>query len=457
MSFYHILGQYSAQQWTDKVYGLIHNNTDYGCFFDTVVRNSKQKWSLLFHIPEQEKWHYPNRDSISYDSELNEFLQQKIGFTCQTQSEKRPYELPFDGGYVIYLAYEYAVQVEPTLTLPISSDIGQYPYVVIARCKAAFAYNHETQMVYAVTEEQSDSAQLQQDWQTVTAYTPTPLCIEEMRAEEPSVFKEQVDRILQHITTGDVFQVNLSRLWVAEKKGEDLLSLYQSLRQTNPSPMAAFWRFDADHTLMSSSPERLVMIQGDEINTRPIAGTRPRSNQSDEDKQLADTLLNHFKERAEHIMLIDLERNDLGRVAQVGSVEVNELMQLESYAHVHHIVSNVCAKIKPNTSPLDVLHATFPGGTITGCPKVQCMKIIAELEQCERGAYTGSIGYVNHDGSMDTNILIRTMMVQGDQIKFRAGAGIVFDSVPHNEVLETQHKAKGMMNALKALQSDTIV
>ncbi len=184
------------------------------------------------------------------------------------------------------------------------------------------------------------------------------------------------------------------------------------------------------------------------VETRPIAGTRKRSADLAADRALIEELISHPKERAEHIMLIDLERNDLGRICLPGSVEVNELMVVETYEHVHHIVSNVRGHLQPGMTPLEIIHATFPGGTITGCPKVRCMEIIAELEQMPRQAYTGSLGYINRDGSLDFNILIRTILQQGNQVSLRTGAGIVADSIPERELKESRHKAKGLLNAL---------
>jgi anthranilate synthase component 1 len=219
------------------------------------------------------------------------------------------------------------------------------------------------------------------------------------------------------------------------------------LRAANPSPFAAFLRH-GDFAILCSSPERLVQVHGDRVSTRPIAGTRPRGASAAEDEYLVRSLLENEKERAEHIMLIDLERNDLGRVCAPGSVEVDEYMSVESYAHVHHIVSNVGGRLRSGASPIDVIRALFPGGTITGCPKIRTMQVIAELEGCARGAYTGSIGYLNRDGSCDLNILIRTLTARGNALTFRAGAGIVADSIPEQELAETRAKAEGLLRAL---------
>jgi anthranilate synthase component 1 len=246
-----------------------------------------------------------------------------------------------------------------------------------------------------------------------------------------------------------VFQVNLSRLWrVTLPAPLSPAQLYRRLCVANPAPFAGLMSWGRERAVLSSSPERLVAVRGRTVHTRPIAGTYPRSPDAGQDRALAEDLLRHPKERAEHVMLIDLERNDLGRVCRTGSVQVRELMTLESYPHVHHIVSEVTGELRDDVTPAQVIRAVFPGGTITGCPKVRCMQIIAELEQAPRGAYTGSMGYINRDGDLDLNILIRTMVRDGSRVSLRAGAGIVADSVPERELAETRAKAKGMLAAL---------
>ena len=222
--------------------------------------------------------------------------------------------------------------------------------------------------------------------------------------------------------------------------------MHARLREANPAPFAGLFAGDG-WAVVSSSPERLVSVRGDAVETRPIAGTRPRSPGDDEAARIRE-LVGHPKERAEHVMLIDLERNDLGRVCLPGTVEVDELMTVESYAHVHHIVSNVRGRLLPGATPGAVLRAVFPGGTITGCPKVRCMQIIAALEGQGRGAYTGAFGWLNRDGDMDFNILIRSAALEGATLRFRTGAGIVIDSVPQRELDETRAKARGLLRAL---------
>jgi anthranilate synthase component 1 len=266
--------------------------------------------------------------------------------------------------------------------------------------------------------------------------------------DAPELFYDQVIGAQRFIAAGDLYQANLSRGWQAQLAANVSDStLYRALRAANPAPFAAWWQH-AHLRLMSSSPERLVRIAGTRVETRPIAGTRPRSRNPRHEFAELRELLASPKERAEHVMLIDLERNDLGRVCEAGTVRVEEFMVTESYQHVHHIVSGVGGRLRGDCGPVDVIRAVFPGGTITGCPKYRCMQLIGELERAPRGAYTGSVGYLNRDGSMDLNILIRTLVRHQDTVTLRAGAGIVADSNWQLELQETRAKARGMLRAL---------
>ncbi len=263
-------------------------------------------------------------------------------------------------------------------------------------------------------------------------------------------FEGMVLRALEAIRAGDIFQANISQRFTASWSGQ-AGALYQSLRQINPSPFACWLSCD-ELSVVSCSPERLVRVQDGRIDTRPIAGTRPRGATPADDALQSLELLLSEKERAEHIMLVDLARNDLGRVCAIGSVAVDELMTLEEYSHVIHIVSQVSGRLRAGLGPVDVIRATFPGGTITGCPKVRCMEMLRELEPVARGLYTGSLGYVGLDGTMDLNIAIRTMVIQDHRLSFHVGAGIVADSDPEREYHETLAKAAALMRALQAYQ-----
>jgi anthranilate synthase component 1/para-aminobenzoate synthetase component 1 len=265
-------------------------------------------------------------------------------------------------------------------------------------------------------------------------------------------FEHMVRRAKEYILAGDIFQANLSQRLELDYSG-DSLELYRALRRINPSPFAGYLDF-GDYQVISSSPERLVQLTSRRAQTRPIAGTRGRGADNHEDDSLTEELNLDPKERAEHIMLVDLERNDMGRVCDYGSVEVNELMVNEAYSHVIHIVSNVRGDLHRDRDALDLLRAMFPGGTITGCPKVHCMEIIDELEPVRRGAYTGSFGYIGYNGNMDMNIIIRTLVRKEDTVYAQAGAGIVADSDPEREYRETLRKAEAMVRAVELAGND---
>ena len=361
-------------------------------------------------------------------------------------------ELPFRGGWLLYLGYELAAQIEPRLRLPAAADRAA-PTALALRCPAAVLVDHAHDRTVIVAErEHADlldalADDLAQAGRTVAvAALPALQALDE---EQPARFLDGVARIHDYLRAGDVFQVNLSRAWWARfATAPTPAALYAALRRANPAPFAGLLQW-CGWALASSSPERLIEVRGETVQTRPIAGTRPRFA-GDDDVARRRELVGHPKERAEHVMLIDLERNDLGRVCVPGSVMVDELMTVESYAHVHHIVSNVRGRLRAGVTPGQVIAATFPGGTITGCPKVRCMEIIAELENEGRGPYTGALGYLDRSGDLDLNILIRSLELRGDVVQLRAGAGIVADSDAAHELAETRHKARGLLRALGA-------
>ncbi|HLS81807.1 MAG TPA: aminodeoxychorismate synthase component I [Steroidobacter sp.] len=364
-------------------------------------------------------------------------------------------DLPFTGGWLLYLGYELAGQIEPRLRLP---QPRRGPVAQAVRVPAAVIREHESGRSWIVAEsgEQELVASIAADIAATQAQNApsewsSPLLLDGAIEEDaPGRYLQAVERALDHIRAGDVYQANLSREWRARlRPGVEPWRVYERLRRTNPGPFSGIAAL-GDFLVLSSSPERLVEVRDRRVATRPIAGTRPRGSDLETDRSLARELYGHPKERAEHVMLIDLERNDLGRVCQPGSVRVDEFMTIESYAHVHHIVSNVSGVLRPEATTADVLAAVFPGGTITGCPKVRCMEIIAELEGRARGAYTGSLGYLNLDGGLDMNILIRSIEICGCDLSLRAGAGVVADSDPQRELAETRAKARGVLQALGA-------
>jgi anthranilate synthase component 1 len=356
---------------------------------------------------------------------------------------------PFRGGWALFLGYELAAQVEPILSLPQAR--GKLPVAIALRCPAAVLRDRATGETALVAEAahadmldtlEADCARAA-GLAPLAPWQPPDSVVE----DDPADFTDGVRRILDYLAAGDLFQVNLSRAWRAGFTPPlDPAALFARLRSHNPAPFAGLFAGDG-WAVVSASPERLVSVRGDVVETRPIAGTRPRFSGDDDGARMRE-LVGHPKERAEHVMLIDLERNDLGRVCAPGSVEVDELMTVESYAHVHHIVSNVRGRLREGVTPGEVMRAVFPGGTITGCPKVRCMQVIAELERAGRGAYTGAFGWLNRDGDLDLNILIRSAGIEGRHLRFRTGAGIVADSDPQRELEETRAKARGMLRAL---------
>jgi anthranilate synthase component 1 len=263
----------------------------------------------------------------------------------------------------------------------------------------------------------------------------------------PAKYEAAVEKCLEYIRAGDIFQVVLSQRFQTKLTAPSF-ELYRTLRVVNPSPFMFYLRLP-QVTLVGSSPEIMVRVVSGKVTVRPLAGTRPRGRDDAEDRRLAEELLADPKERAEHVMLVDLGRNDVGRVARYGTVELSDVMVIERYSHVMHITSNVTGQLTPDRDAFDALRACLPAGTVSGAPKVRAMQIIDELEPHRRGPYAGAVGYVDFNGNMDTCIALRTVVIQGDTAYVQAGAGIVADSVPSAEFAETQNKARGLLRAIE--------
>ena len=412
------------------------------------------RWSILFSAPVEEVRAVPGRD---FFADWRARMAQMPSVT--------PAAVPFVGGWSFYLGYELAELIEPTLDLPSfalglaageragdSSSASDFPTAVAQYHPAALVYDHQHDCAWLAHDGQHP-AQVAALRAVLNAPCPplpvAPLCLTELEADPAVMFEAGVQQVKDYLFAGDIFQANLSRAWRFDAPSPDAgAQIFSALARHNPAPFAAWYRLP-EGQILSSSPERLVDHRAGRVSVRPIAGTRRRVAEPVADAALVAELRAHPKERAEHIMLIDLARNDLGRVCQPGSVTVDELMVVESFAHVHHLVSNVAGQLAAGHTVLDALRAVFPGGTITGCPKVRCMEILAELEATGRGPYTGSVGYLSLDGRMDSNILIRTVFLSANgRGEFRAGAGIVADSEPVRERIETEEKARGLLWAL---------
>ena len=363
-------------------------------------------------------------------------------------------DLPFQGGWLGWLGYDLAWEIE---RLPyLKSDSLPFPIAYWYEPDCFAVLDHRQQILWLAATEVSQLDQMQEKLASV-ADRESPVLAE--MAPKPVAFHlSQTDyeaailKAKKHIQAGNIFQANLS-LRFETQTFADSWSIYQTLQQINPSPFASYWQTPWG-AVISCSPERLVQLQGQRAQTRPIAGTHARGIDPDQDRQFAQDLLNNAKEQAEHIMLVDLARNDLGRVCEWGSVRVDELLTIERYSHVMHLVSNVVGTLKTQYNAVDLIRAIFPGGTITGCPKVRCLEIIEALEPDRRSLFYGSCGYLDLRGNLDLNILIRTLLyarqADGTNIVWgQVGAGIVADSDPEREWHESLHKAQAQLTALK--------
>ncbi|HRK79121.1 MAG TPA: anthranilate synthase component I [Thiobacillus sp.] len=364
----------------------------------------------------------------------------------------------FTGGLAGYFGYDTIRYIEKRLADRHKDDVLHTPDILLMLTEELAVFDNLAGKLYLITH----ADPMQQD-----AYVQGHLRLAELAeklrvpvalpAEPPAgvaepesefgeaEFKAAVQKAKDYIAAGDVMQVVLSQRMVRPFAASPL-SLYRALRSLNPSPYMFFYDLGGFH-IVGSSPEILVRLEGDNVTLRPIAGTRPRGLTREDDQRLAEELLADPKECAEHLQLLDLGRNDTGRVAVTGSVRVTENMQIERYSHVMHIVSNVEGKLRPGLSALDVLRASFPAGTVSGAPKVRAMEIIDELEPSKRGIYAGAVGYLGFNGDMDLAIAIRTAVVKDGMLYAQAGAGIVADSVPDNEWMETLNKARAIVRA----------
>ncbi|PIU40117.1 MAG: hypothetical protein COT00_03395 [Candidatus Omnitrophica bacterium CG07_land_8_20_14_0_80_50_8] len=370
---------------------------------------------------------------------------------------------PFTGGAIGYFGYEAKNYIEPTLPRSIKAPSG-LPDAYLLFFNEGIIFDHQRRNISLFTNVKGtkDPARgfrhaakaldaLEHELKRALQAKPPA---RDARCQNPPLkssfsrdeFIRKVREIKKYIRCGDIYQANLSQQFSFYLK-RDLLEVYENLRTVNPSPFFGF--LDAvDFQIISGSPERLVKLENGVLETRPIAGTRPRGKNEKEDRAISLDLILDPKERAEHIMLVDLERNDLGRVAEVGSVCVDELMALENYSHVKHIVSNVRGLLRKDLGAVEAFKAFFPGGTITGTPKIRSMEILDRLEPIERGPYTGSLGYFSFTGNMDFNIIIRSLWVKNESAHLQVGAGIVADSIPKREYEETLYKAEGLLMAI---------
>ena len=378
---------------------------------------------------------------------------------------------PFQGGLVGYFNYDLVRKWEH---LPGIAPVDhKLPEAVFTACRRLIIFDHFTHMVkvvaFAHLEREKDLEQAyrracrevdetieQLQGPLPSSLKDEPLLLSDLRSNFPREdFEDAVRKAKEYIVAGDVIQVVLSQRFSGEISGEDF-SLYRNLRSVNPSPYMFYLNF-GDIKLIGASPEILVRLTDGKIELRPIAGTRPRGGTAEEDRAFEKDLLADPKERAEHIMLVDLGRNDVGKVAAPGSVKVPRLMEIERYSHVMHIVSRVEGIMKPETDCFDLFRSAFPAGTVSGAPKIRAMEIISELESSPRGPYAGAVGYFGFNGNMDFCITIRTITIMKNRLSIQVGAGIVYDSSPENEYEETLRKAGAMFKAIERVKENDIV
>jgi anthranilate synthase component 1 len=359
-------------------------------------------------------------------------------------------ELRFVGGAVGYIAYD-AVRYWEKLPQKASDDLN-FPDAQLGFFDDGIVFDHRQRRAFYYYSNDNRLAEVER-------LIKQPSDSEALTYNQPKVnitkkrFEKAVEKAKEYIISGDIFQVVLSKRYEFHVKG-DLLAFYRSLREINPSPYMYFLKA-GDRQIVGSSPEMLVRVDNRMVETFPIAGTRPCVENQGENRRLAKELLADPKERAEHLMLVDLARNDIGKIAKFGSVHVPEFMKVHRYSHVQHIVSQVVGDLKENCECYDALRAIFPAGTVSGAPKVRAMEIIEELEPTRRGPYAGAVGYFSYNGNADFAITIRTLFADKGKAYIQVGAGIVADSVPEREWFETDHKAEALMKALKRSGGET--
>ncbi len=400
---------------------------------------------------------------IPFDDDPTRFLQEELS---RFSTERLPNAPRFTGGLVGYLGYEAVRFFEPTLKSRMTA--AQTPDGIYLLADTVVAFDHARRSIFLIAnvlDGDADAANQKLDQiaerihQPLPAankvnVTPSEICLN----MTPERFEAMVCEAKEHIAAGDIFQVVLSQRFTRETSVE-AFDVYRAVRRLNPSPYMFFFDFgivnDEPYYLVGSSPEMFVRLEGRTASLRPLAGSRPRGANADADAALAKELLADPKERAEHVMLVDLGRNDLGRVCEYGTVKVSDFFTIERYSHVMHIVSHVEGTLRRGLTAFDLVRAAFPAGTVSGAPKVRAMEIIAELESDPRGAYAGTIGYFGFDGAMDTCLAIRTMIGRGRTVSVQAGAGIVADSHPPTEYQETVNKASAMLRAIDIAETNS--
>jgi len=436
--------------------------------FESVVNTSDGNFSFIT-IGAQERLSYKDKTTtyIDKNSKIHtleddpfSFLKKYYQDLDKTFYKNKASEVGFSfvDGFIGFIGYDMVKVFEPTLeeSMDDLADPLNTPDLDLVRPSIIMAYSHKSaKLTILINDEEMQGAL--NDIEDILRNTCTPMPLKAVKLDgegtfsiDEERFKALVDESKEHIRAGDIFQILLSNRYT--QKGKiDPLSFYRVLRSKNPSPYLFLLDYE-DFSICGSSPEVMVRLTDGEILLRPIAGTRKRGKNAARDKELEQEMLDDPKECAEHLMLIDLGRNDVGRVARTGTVEVKDMMRVEKYSHVMHMVSDVEASIEEGKDMFDLFAATFTAGTMTGAPKIEAMKLIAKFEKLKRGFYSGSVGYFSFDGNMDSSIAIRTSLIKTDSITLQAGGGIVADSIPALEYLELNNKLGALLATLKEME-----
>ena len=405
----------------------------------------------------------------SFDTPVFEYLRKYFGRYHTATNEDLPI---FLGGAIGYIGFSAAQWFEPVLKTSRSAD--ESPDAAFMLFRSVIAFDHPRQLISIISlvfteEADNDPAKLEELFSKAkisnerlkTILETENISLPQVGSSEPQTatsnfertdFENAVRTIKELIAAGECYQVVLSQCFT-KRTAADAVSIYRAIRRLNPSPYMFLLKFGG-RAVIGASPEMLVRCNGDQLEYRPIAGTRPRGKTQVEDQKLADEMAADAKEIAEHQMLVDLGRNDLGRVAEYGTVKVAELMKVEKYSHVQHLVSKLTARLRNGFDRFDAFASCFPAGTVSGAPKVRAIQIITDLEPTPRGVYAGAVGYFDYGGNMDTCIAIRTLVLENGVAKVQAGAGIVADSVPEKEYDETVHKARALLKAVESAEGD---
>ncbi len=452
------------------LYGQLKNKfkNEITMLFESVVNSSDGNFSFIV-IGAKERLSYKNKQTKYIDENGNEKLLDENPFSFlksyyskldidKYQKLAKEVNFSFVDGFIGFISYDMVKVFEPTLNSSMDNllDPLDTPDLDLVRPKIILAYSHKNAKLTLICNDKNFSDEYNSIFK-ILKEPQTPMAIEAVILDGEGSFsiaedrfKLMVDESKEHIRRGDIFQILLSNRYT--QKGKiDPLSFYRILRSKNPSPYLFLLDYE-DFSICGSSPEVMVRLTDGEILLRPIAGTRKRGDTHQRDRELELEMLNDPKECAEHLMLIDLGRNDVGRVASTGTVKVTDMMRVEKYSHVMHMVSDVEGILEEGKDMFDLFSATFTAGTMTGAPKIEAMKLIADFEKLKRGFYSGSVGYFSFNGNMDSAIAIRTSLINNDSITLQAGAGVVADSIPKLEYLEVKNKLGALLSTLKDME-----